>query len=56
MAITVPPVDNPSNEVRPEAESSTDVPGVGIASGNPQRDPSAQVNDCITQAKRYLTM
>jgi hypothetical protein len=56
MAITVPPLDNPSNEVPPEAESSTDAPGVGSSSGNPQRDLSAQVNDCITQAKRYLTM
>lgn len=54
MAITVPPVDNPSNEVSPEAESSTDVPGVGSSSENP--DLSAQVNDRITQAKRYLTM
>jgi hypothetical protein len=58
MAITVPPVDNPSNEVPPEAESSTDTgaPGVGSSSGNPQRDLSAQVKDCVTQAKRYLTM
>jgi len=56
MAITVPPVDNPSNEVPPEAEFSANVPGVGSSSGIPQRDLSAQINDCITQAKRYLTM
>lgn len=58
MTITVPPVDNLSNEISPGAESSTDAgaPGVGSSSGNPQRDLSAQVKDCVTQAKRYLNM
>jgi len=58
MAITVPPLDTPSKEVLPEAESPTDAgaPGIVPSSGNSQQDLSAQVKDCITQGKRYLTM